>query len=302
MRRRPLVAAAGDTVKKCLDQYLARHEAAVALGKRRKSTQTETTRYLMRDLAPLHRLHITKLDRRLVGAELAQLTVENGPIAANRALTALSAFLNWAMREGYCETNIAALCNRNEEASRDRVLDADEIRALWRALPPTDFGDILKLLLLTACRREEIAQLRWSEVDLQKATIRLPGTRTKNKLPHTIPLSKPALAILRGREQNGRAHVFGQWAAGGFSGWSASKNQLKLSLDPWTIHDLRRSAISHMAAKPLSVPPHILEAIANHISGTKAGVAGIYNREAYETEKRDALEAWGAHLMTIVQD
>jgi integrase len=273
-----------------MDRYLARPQ-----GKRRNSTIYEITRHLRKNLAPLHSLHLRKLDRRRVAEELARLTSECGPVQANRTRASLSRFLNWAIGEGFLDVNVALQTNKNEEVKRERVLNDKELRQVWAALPNGDYGDILKLLILTGARREEIAQLRWREIDLDAKVINLPGSRTKNHLPHIIPLSRPALAILKNREQNGREFVFGIGAKG-FAGWSKSKERLdaEVLLDPWVVHDLRRGTASGLAK--LGVLPHVIEMVLNHVSGFKAGVAGVYNLEKYEPEKRAALDLWGKHV------
>ena len=142
--------------------------------------------------------------------------------------------------EGYADTNVALQTNKNDEFTRERVLDDIELKTIWKALTQGDFGDIVKLLILTAQRREEISGLRWSEVDLKAKAISLPSERTKNGRPHRIPLSQPALTILKARQQNGREYVFGV-GEGGFSGWSKSKKRLDETAPlakPWITHDL----------------------------------------------------------------
>src|SRR5262249_44151720 len=158
----------------------------------------------------------------------------------------------------------------------------------WRATPDNDYGRIVRLLILTAQRREEIGGLLRTEVNRDAKQIELPGARIKNGRPHDVPLSDEALAELDAApERDGRLPVFGT-GQGGYSGWSKSKQALdeaaKLS-QPWTLHDLRRTVATRMADSPedggLGVLPHVIEAILNHVSGHKAGVAGIYNRSTY---------------------
>src|SRR5262245_2473887 len=207
--------AAGDTFGKCLIRYLARPQ-----GRRRERTLQEIRRHLERNLAPLHRLHIKKIDRRRVADELARLTAENGAVQANRTRSSLSAFLNWCIGEGYVDVNVAATTNKHEEIARSRVLSEPELRTIWHALPEGgDYRDLIRLLILTGQRLREIANLSWREVDLDKATITLPPSRSKNHREHVVPLSAPALEILKGRARAEREHVFGS-GVGGFSGFS----------------------------------------------------------------------------------
>jgi integrase len=206
----------------------------------------------------------------------------------------------WAMREGLALSNPVANTNRREERARDRVLSADELHKIWRALRDDDSGTIVKLLMLTGQRANEIAGLRWDEIDFQRGLISLPGTRTKNKRPHDIPISPTVVSLLQSRVRTDRDSVFGR-LSGPFSGWSATKAALDERTGPlkhWVIHDLRRSVATGMA--DIGIQPHIIEAVLNHVSGHKGGIAGIYNRAQYSTEKAQALARWDEHLRVLV--
>jgi integrase len=287
--------AAGDTFKRCLDRYLGRPQ-----GRRRERTLQEIRRHLERNLAPLHRLHIKKIDRRRVADELMRLTAENGAVQSNRTRSSLSAFLNWCIGEGYVDVNVAAQTNKHEEIARSRVLSEAELRKVWRALPERgDYRDLIQLLILTGQRLREIANLSWGEVDLDKAIITLPPSRTKNHREHVVPLSAPALEILKGRARDERDLVFGTGDRG-FSGFSKAKRLLderaKLKA-AWVVHDARRSVATHLAKH---VQPHIVECVLGHTGGFRAGVSGIYNKHAYEDEKKRALDLWGKYVMALV--
>ena len=174
----------------------------------------------------------------------------------------------------------------------------DELVAVWIAAPTSDFGRIVKLLMLTGQRREEIAALQRSEIG--DGVLALPAARTKNSRSHDVPLSPQALTVLGDQPQRvGREHVFGE-GEGGFSGFSRAKDRLDKAsgVTDWTLHDLRRTMATRMA--DLGVQPHVIEAILNHVSGHKAGVAGVYNRSTYAAEKRSALDLWGAHVQTLL--
>ena len=147
--------------------------------------------------------------------------------------------------------------------------------------------------------------MQWRELDLNKGVWSLPTSRTKNGRPHDVPLSQPAIEILQGQVRRpGRVLVFGQ-GVGPFQGWSNAKRAFDKRLQaagvaaPWRLHDIRRTVATRMA--DLGVQPHVVEAILNHISGHKAGVAGVYNRSSYATEKRDALTLWSEHVMSLVE-
>lgn len=226
-----------------------------------------------------------------------------GPSAANRLRSDLHTFFVWAMCEGLVETNLVANTNRHEEGgSRERVLTRDELRAIWTATAGGDqYSAVVRLLLLTAARRDEIGSLQWSEVDLDNAMISLPGERTKNSKPFDIPVTPAALAILEAQPRRDRAFVFGR-GQGGFSGWSKSKTELdqRANIAPWRLHDLRRTA-STVMPDSLAVQPHIVEAVLNDISGHKGGVSGVYNKATYRTEKAAALALWAEHVLAVVE-
>jgi integrase len=266
----------------------------------------ECERHLLMHARRLQGLQIDAIDRRTIGALLTALATNNGPSLANSVRASLSGFFSWAMREGLSQANPVIGTNRAVvNGSRDRVLTDDELRSIWNALANDPYGDILKLLALLGQRRDEIGGLRWSEVNFDKAMISLPAERTKNSRPHDVPLAPMALAILKARPHvAGREYVF-TTGASGFRGWSNYKVTLdariaaKGAISPWRLHDLRRTAATRMAE--LGVQPHIIEACLNHVSGHKAGVAGIYNRATYEPEKRQALTLWSEHLLAVVE-
>ena len=170
---------------------------------------------------------------------------------------------------------------------------------MLKALQEDQFSDIVRLLILTGQRRDEIGGLRWSEIDFDRGLIVLPPARTKNNRQHELPLSRQSRAILE-RQPRRREIVFGR-GEHGYGHWSDSKAALDRRLNgvtDWRLHDLRRTAATMIAE--LGVPPHIVEAILNHVSGHRAGVAGIYNRAKYEGEMRQALDRWAEHVQTIL--
>jgi integrase len=295
-------ARAAVTFGATADVYLNRFAAQ----RLRPKTLVDVTRYLRVDWKPLHSLPLEKVDRRLVAARLGDLAGA-APVAANRARAALSAFLSWAMREGLVDANSAIGTNRADERSRERVLRDDELAVIWRACRDDGYGSIVRLLILLGQRREEVGAISDRELKLEhdRGHWSIPGERTKNGRPHEVPLPSPAAAILRGFPRvNGRPFLFGD-GAGPFSGWSKARRALdariacgQAELTPWRLHDLRRTVATGMAN--LGVQPHVIEAVLNHVSGHKAGVAGVYNRAAYAPEKRQALDLWAAHIERVV--
>lgn len=267
-------------------------------GRVRASTLRHIERHLVVNLAPLHDLHIAKIERRAIAQQLARLSV-NSPVQANRTRSSLARFFRWAAGEGLVENNPVLFTNRNAEKPRERALTDAELATVWNALPNDDFGDILKLLILTGQREREISDLRWDEIDFERNAIVLPPERTKNGRRHSIPMSSMVRAILEARPQNGREFIFGR-GANGFSGWSKSKRRLDetLKIPPWRIHDLRRTCATGLA--DLDAFPHIVESILNHVSGTRSGVAGLYNKATHESAKASALAQWADHVAAVV--
>ncbi len=190
-------------------------------------SHVECVRHLNKTWKPLHGLAIGAVSRSTVAARLREVAKDRGNTASNRARATLSAMYAWAIGEGLCETNPVDGTNKADEGKpRDRVLSDKELAAVWNAAPAGDYGSIVKLLMLTAQRRDEIGSLRWSEIDTEAKTITLPASRTKNGREHVIPLSAQALAIIKATPQRAnRDLVFGS-GDGGYSGWSKAKAAL----------------------------------------------------------------------------
>jgi integrase len=277
-----------------------------AANRLKPKTLAEVTRSLRDHWKPLHLLPLAKVARVNIAGELGRIAKEHGPIAANRSRAYLSTLYAWAIGEGLADANPVIGTNKSgEEVSRDRVLSGNEVGLIWRHAGAGQYGAIVRLLLLTGQRREEVAAMRWPELDLDKGFWALPASRTKNARPHDVPLSQPTIEILQDQvRQPGREFVFGE-GTGPFQGWSKAKSALDNRLQeagmtaPWRLHDLRRTAATGMAN--LGVQPHVVEAVLNHASGHKAGVAGVYNRSSYAAEKSAALTLWASHVMTLVE-
>jgi integrase len=247
---------------------------------------------------PLHGLGVASVTRRDIAEVLARLASANGSIAANRTRASLQAFFGWAIMRGLVEQNPVTGTYKASEATRERVLPLAELAHVWRACGDDAYGTAIKLLILTGQRRDEIGGLRWDEV--RGDMILLPAERTKNKRAHIVPLSAPAQAILAGRPRSG------EFVLDNVRSWAYGKQLLDarlaaggVKLEKWIQHDLRRSVATGMAE--IGVAPHIVEAVLNHMSGHKGGVAGIYNRASYEKEKRTALAMWADHLIAAVE-
>jgi integrase len=286
---------ASENFTAAVDQYLERKRASL-----KPRSFEETRRYLTKSAAPLHRLKLAEVDRRQIALVLAEIERSSGPSSRNRARAALSAFFSWTITEGLLSANpVQGTATADEGNSRDRVLSVDELRRLWRGLGEGRFSDIIRLLLLTGQRRTEIGSLRWSEIDLGRKMIVLLPERTKNGRGHEVPLSTQALAVInRQPRRNTTEYIFSD--ASGFRDWNDAKALLdaRIGIAPYRLHDLRRSAVTHMAE--IGILPHVIEQCVNHQSGHKGGIAGVYNRSKMTDAVRDALQRWADHLDKIV--
>ena len=294
----------GSIVHKYLSSYAERNLSA--------KTLVEVRRNLTSHWKPLHEAAAHSLRRSAVAGRLAEIATENGPYAANRARAYLAAMFSWAIEQGLVDDNPVAGTGRiTKEVSRDRILSDAELALIWQHSGAGDYGSIIRLLILTGQRREEVAAMLWSEVDLAAGVWTISTERTKNKRAHDVPLSAATIAILHDTpERVDRDYVFG-FGAGAFSGWSKAKVALDKRIlaalcknDPkakpkalWRVHDIRRTVATRMG--DIGVQPHVVEAVLNHVSGHKAGVAGVYNRSAYAAEKQSALNIWAAHINSI---
>ncbi len=271
----------------------------------RPGTYKAATRYLNVSWNPLHGRALDDVKRPDVAPRLQELTKLHGRTAAARARDTLSAMFSWAMREGLCEANPVIATNDPAEGilPRDRVLSDNEVRIVWNACGDDAAGRIIKLLLLTGCRRQEIGALKWSEIEAGVLTI--PGTRTKNGRALVLPLPAVAIELLAAvPKQDGGDFVFGRGGDTPFSGWSAAKLRLDTRvvmttgkpLAPWTFHDLRRTMRTGLGK--LGVPPHVAELAINHVKG---GVEAIYDRYRYQREIAAALARWAEHVLALVE-
>ena len=277
-------------------------------GELRPGSYREIARHLEKHAAPLHRLPVDAVDQRTIAEKLSEIDKNSGAVTANRLRASMSAMYTWGMREGLVIANPVANTNRREERARDRILGDAELRLIWKALEDNQYGAIVKLLMLTGQRANEIAGLCWSEIDFHRGIISLPGERTKNGRPHEVPMASTVRSLLESQPRiDGRDLVFGK-GAGPFSGFSRCKEALGShiaesnggkSLPHWVHHDLRRSVATGMAE--LGIQPHVIEAVLNHVSGHKGGIAGIYNRAQYSTEKAQALARWDEHVASDVR-
>ena len=228
-------------------------------------------------------------------------------VGANRLLANLKTFLNWCVDRGVIDRSPAERVRPpRAETPRDRVLTSEELATVWRAAEADGypFGAIVRLLILTGQRRDEVATLRWADVDLASRTWTIPAERNKSARPHLVPLAPGAAEVLDALPQLGplcfpsRNDLAGE---GAFCGWGRAKRRLdaRSGVTGWRLHDLRRTAASGMAR--FGVDPHIVERILNHATTSAGPLARVYQRYAYEDEKRKALERWAEEVAALTQ-
>jgi integrase len=298
----------------------------IAKQKQRASTFESTEHDLKVLCKPLHPLPFATITRRDIAAVLAAFTARGTLMLSNGVRSKLSALFNWAISQGLIESNPVVGTIKHAHKPRARVLSLPELTAIWYALDDipisvhsvTDFTAIIRLLMLTGQRRNEIANLRSREIRdenfiedgaaITGPAIVLPPERTKNGRKHIVPLSKPAQTILLTRPRGSDDGFVLRRSKNniGRGSWSEPKASLDdallkrgHALAPWVFHDLRRSVATHMGE--MGIAPHVIEAVLNHVSGSRAGVAGVYNKSKLEEPKRQALAAWAEVLMAQVE-
>jgi integrase len=231
-------------------------------------------------------------------------------VMATNVYAVIRKLFNWAVgKDIIAASPCTGVETPHKVESRDRVLNDKEICRLWDAgglgYP---FGHIAKLLLLTGQRRDEVAGLRWSEIDLKRRVWSIPRERAKNDKTHDVALSEAALAVIAeveatARVRGNKGYLFtttGETAVSGFSRVKKTFDKLIGDMPPWRFHDLRRTVATGM--QRLNVRLEVTEAVLGHISGSRAGIVGIYQRHDYADEKCQALDAWARLVLHLVEE
>ncbi len=278
-----------------VERYVERHCAV----HNKASTAKETERLLRkhfvsawgkRDVRDIRQSHINEI--------LDALIADDKPSEANHALGVIKTLFRWCVdRDMLAISPCMKVKKPAKHGSRARVLSETELAAVWSILDAEGypFGPMVKLLILTGQRRGEVTQMRRSQLDLKAMTWLIPAELSKNGREDLLPLSTHALAVLAAMPQSDGDLLFP--ARGNdetvVSGFTRAKNRLdRISgVNGWTLHDLRRTTATYLGKQ--KTPPHVIERMLNHVSGSFAGVAGVYNRHPYLDEMRAALDAWG---------
>jgi integrase len=293
-----------DTIEAIAKLFIERH----CHRSNRPRTARETQRLLDLHVLPRWRGRLVRDITRRDVLDLLDRVVDSGkPIAANRVLSAVRKMLNWCVaRDILAASPCTGVKPPTAERSRDRVLTDPELHNVWQAADKVGgpFGDLVKLLVLTGQRRDEVAGMEWSEINLEVRLWTLPPKRVKNNEKHEVPLSEPAIAIMAAMPRVGDRFVLTSNGEAPSSGYSKGKRRLDALLPPdmprWRLHDIRRTAASGMAKLGVNLP--VIEKVLNHSSGSFAGIVGVYQQYTFADEKRRALDAWGAFVADLVSD
>ncbi|WP_033924857.1 tyrosine-type recombinase/integrase [Sphingomonas sp. 35-24ZXX] len=298
--------AAGGTIRALWPAYKASKADLRSIGE----VERIFDRYILPALGDRMADAVTRAD---VSAAIDKIA-ETAPVMGRAVHAQLSAFYSWAMpRLDRLPSNPCRDAGRPAKPkARDRVLTDDELRALWleAEAQPLPWGAAVKLLVLTGQRRSEVFEAEWPEFDLDAGVWTIPAARAKNGAAHIVPLSGDALAVLSAIPRtDGSDRVFP--AAGNAdnsaSGISKAVNRYRTAIDKalcreggdrWTLHDIRRTVATGL--QRLGVRFEVTEAVLNHVSGSKGGIAGVYQRHDWAAEKRTALDAWAVELRRVV--
>jgi len=300
-------ASAGMTVAALVDAYLADPERAALRSK------AEIERRLRKNVVPvIGEVKLAELRRRDVRNVTDAMLRRGVKVEATRVFEDVRAMVRWAVQNEYLDANpLDGMSKPAEATSSNRVLGDDEIRALWQGLPKAlvksiQCQRIIRLCLITAQRVGEVAGMVPAELDLSAREWRLPGARTKNGFPHTVPLSDLAISIIKeAMADAGKGKSLFPNGSGSLSPQVVARTILRANdtgrfgIAPWSAHDLRRTALTGMAR--LGVAPIVMGHVANHRTTTRAGVTlSAYSQYAYDKEKRHALDLWADQLKAIV--
>jgi integrase len=293
--------SSSDTIEAAVAAFLDLHVRR----KNRASTAQAAERIFGRLVLPVWRRRTVQDIRKRDIIDLVESIATDRPYLANRTLAILSKFFSWLVGRDRLALSPATGVERpHREQARSHTLNDDELRRLWLACEgDAPFGPALHLLILGGGRRNEVSQMRWSELDMDQRLWRLPRERCKNNRPYAIPLPSQAWTILEALPRiNGGDYVFTTDGRTPINGWSKAKARIsaKAGIDEasWRLHDLRRSCAAGMQRLGVSVP--VVEKALNHVSGAFRGIVSTYQTHDYADETRIAFQRWGDHVERLV--
>jgi integrase len=284
------------TVRNMLPDYLA-----FKAGRRRID---ETERIFNRNILPEIGDRLADSVTRGDVTRLVDKVARKAPVQARNVCAQLSAFYTWALpRLDRLDSNPCRDAGRPPAPkARDRVLSDRELAVLWDALgnEHEPWTSAIRLLILTGQRRNEVYSAEWVEFDTKQRIWTIPAARAKNGKTHIVPLSDFALNIIEKLERTGTSSkLFPAKSSphNGASGFSKVQARLRSAVekklgnvDEWRLHDLRRTVATGL--QRIGVRLEVTEAVLNHVSGSQAGIVGVYQRYNFSSEKRSALDAW----------
>jgi integrase len=305
----------GLTLRELTERYLSIHARPTRYWEQKR------TRLLSDDLKALHGKPAALIKRGEIVAAVDKVHAR-APFAARALFDDIRPIFAWAADRAAIDANtIAGMKGPQSAEARDRVLSNEEVRAFWQAATEQNwpFSSVFKVLLLTGQRREEVAGMRWREVDLDAGQWTIAKERCKNGKAHAVdlhpeavrllgPLGEAAAPRLMKNTMEGEDLVYSTTGTTPVSGFSKVKARIDARMQeilgdkfqPWRIHDLRRTAASGMAA--LGFQPHVIERVLNHVSGAQGGLVSVYQRHEYRDERKRAIVAWGDHVMQLVSE
>lgn len=293
------------------DRYVERFLGDYGRRNWRAGTLSNARSYFQRWATPvLLDRPVTEISRKDVTAVLDSIPVDN-PALPRSVFAAMRKLMGWALERGDIATNpMASMTSPKSSAPRERVLLAAELNIIWATSLNFHgpYGALIRLLMLTGQRRDEVARMQWSEIRQTDYEWHLPEKRTKNGRAHVVPLSSSTVAELNrigGADWPSQGYVITSNGQAPFSGYSKKKASFDQEMadqgNPvadWRLHDLRRTCATGL--QKLGVRIEITEAILNHASGVMSGIAKVYQRYDWKEEKREALQQWDDYLCTII--
>jgi integrase len=297
-QRTKAAAKASQTFDRYIDPFLAAFKNEWAT-----KYYNDNSRALKEHFKGLHGMPLADIEIENVAQELTQIR-KIGTTTMNRSRAVLSKFFNWAIGEGICKNNPVDKTNKAPEVRRDRELSHGELQAVWSALASDVFSsderDVVKLMILTLQRENQIGSMQVAEINLDEKRVEFQRNRVKNKKggKHILPLAPMAYDIITSRKLDGRAVLFGKWDTG-FANYSHLKeklDELTKFNQPWVFHDFRRTGKTAMS-EDLDVMGEVSESILNH---SKKDMDRVYNNANYLRQKLAALTAWEEHVTKIV--
>jgi integrase len=274
----------------------------------KQASRADRMQRLRRILTPLMDRTVASISQPEMIGFLDDVRTNSGPIAANRAHAEIRAWLGWAKLRAHAPDNVLDRVPKQvseKSRERSRVLTDAELGAMMSATADrSTFSDFMRVLLHTACRRDEAASMQPRWLDFDARTITIPASVSKTARERTIPMAKAIVALLVMRVEGlaPDAYIFGEGS--GFraplQGWDKQTTKVRAAMpagDRWTLHDIRRTVATRM--HKAKVHPLVVEDLLGHLTGVRKGVAGVYNAAETVEDQRLALEAWAAQLAAL---